>query len=339
MGRVYIVTGANGFLGNHIVRLLEKQPDTQVRALILPHDPVQSLNGTKTQVFFDDITDPASLDQIFAVPQGNEVFVIHCAAIVYIKSKFSQKVWDVNVNGTLNVAEKSLAAGAKMVYVNSVHSIPELPHNEVMAEVDDYSPDLVHGEYAKTKAEGARRALQMVHDRGLDCCIVQPAGIIGPGDYGDSHLTQLLRELVRQKLPALVKGGYNFVDVRDAAQAIVSACDHGRSGQSYILSNEVTTIEQIARAVHQATGARLPSVMLPVWVARLGIPFCNLYYRLKKRTPLYTSYALDTLRANCRFDHSKATAELGFSPRPIDQTVADTARWLEKQDSAASLKS
>lgn len=99
---------------------------------------------------------------------------------------------------------------------------------------------------------------------------MQPAGIIGPGDYGDSYLTQLLRELVRQKLPALVRSGYNFVDVRDAAQAIASACYRGRSGQSYILSNEVATIDQIAQTVHQATGARVPSVTLPVWVARLG---------------------------------------------------------------------
>lgn len=236
MERVYIVTGAAGFLGNNIVRKLTKQEGAHVRALILPFDDAVSLDGLDVRIYRGDVTDVDSLEEIFDVEDDAEAVVIHCATIVYIKSKYSKWVHDVNVDGTLNVARKALERNLKMVYVNSVHSIPELPNGQTMSEISNFDPAKVNGEYAKTKAEGAKRVLEMVHKEGLNCCIVQPSGIIGPGDFGDSHLTQMVKEMAKGSLPALVKGGYNFVDVRDVASGIISACDKGISGECYILS-------------------------------------------------------------------------------------------------------
>ena len=233
--KIYIVTGANGFLGNNIIRKLEGE-DCEIRALVLPGDKLHSLEGLRCTLYEGDVTKNETLSDIFTVPGEADVTVIHCAAIVTVKSKFNPKVQEVNVNGTLNVAERALAIGARLVYVSSVHAIPERGQ-KIIAETKEFDPALVEGQYAKTKATAANALLKMVNDRGLDCVIVHPSGMLGPYDFGHSHLTQLVLDFCNGKLTACVKGGYDFADVRDVADGILSAAERGRTGECYILSN------------------------------------------------------------------------------------------------------
>lgn len=223
----FIITGADGFLGNNIVRKLEGDRENEIRALILPDSDGASLAGLNCKIYRGDVTKPQTLNEIFDLPKDGNNYVIHCAAIVYIKSKYNPKMQEVNVNGTMNVAKKALETGAKMVYVSSVHAITEKPDGEVMTEIDKFEPDKVSGQYAKTKAETANKILDMVRSDGLDACIVHPSGLLGPNDYGSSHLTQLVIDCVNGKLVAGVKGGYDFADVRDVADGIISACYNG----------------------------------------------------------------------------------------------------------------
>ena len=109
--KIYIVTGANGFLGNTVVKKLPK--DSEVRALILPGDRPDAIAGTGCKIYDGDVTNPQTLTDIFDVPSGAEVYVIHCAALVYTKSKYDGRVYDVNVNGVKNVAKKSGGKGRK----------------------------------------------------------------------------------------------------------------------------------------------------------------------------------------------------------------------------------
>ena len=232
--KTYIITGANGFLGNNIIRLLQEEA-CDIRALVLPDDKLHSLEGLRCTVYRGDVTKNETLSEIFTVPDGAEVIVIHCAAIVTVKSKFNPKVYDVNVNGALNIAERALAIGARLVYVSSVHAIPERGQ-KIICETKQFDPALVTGQYAKTKAETANALLKMVNERGLDCVIVHPSGMLGPYDFGHSHLTQLVLDFSNGKLTACVKGGYDFSDARDVAAGILSAAERGRTGECYILS-------------------------------------------------------------------------------------------------------
>ena len=119
---------------------------------------------------------------------------------MYIKSKFIPQVYDVNVNGTKNVIDKVLEKNAKLVYVSSVHAITEKPNGAVMTEITRFEPDKVVGQYAKTKAEIANYILDTVRGRGLRACIVHPSGMIGPYDFGSSHLTQLIIDVAAESL-------------------------------------------------------------------------------------------------------------------------------------------
>ena len=152
MKELYIVTGANGFLGNNIVRkLLEK--NCEVRCLVLPEDKLEALEGLDCKIYRGDVTKKETLEDIFDVDSETLLYVIHCAAIVYIKSKYNPKIMYVNYNGTKNIVDKVLEKNAKMVYVSSVHAITEKPNGEKMSEITDFDENKVVGYMQNQKQE------------------------------------------------------------------------------------------------------------------------------------------------------------------------------------------
>jgi dihydroflavonol-4-reductase len=189
-----------------------------VRALVLPGEEPFSLRGARCEIFYGDITDSGSLREIFQKEQEDRLVVIHSAAMVYIKRKPNPNVFRVNVEGTKNILEKCLETDARLVYVNnSIHAIPEVSDGALAAETSYFSQDAIFWLYAKSKAEAARIVLESVKNQNLNAAIVQPSGIIGPGDYGDTHMTELIPAVAKGRLPAVVKVGYDSVDVRDVA--------------------------------------------------------------------------------------------------------------------------
>lgn len=328
MKRIYIVTGASGFLGNNIIRMLEHDDNAEVRAFVLNGESISSLNNLKCSIYYGDVTKADTLNSIFDGSGDAEIFVIHCAAVVYIKSKYNSRVYDVNVNGTKNIVDKVLEYNAKLIYVSSVHAIPEKSDGNLISEVSIFNPDDVVGLYAKTKAEAARYVMDSVKDKGLNACIVHPSGILGPYDFSNSHLTALVREIVRGKLPMCVKGGYDFVDVRDVAKGIIMACDKGKMGECYIMSGEFVSIKKLADLVCDVVGKKRIKVVLPIMIAKIVAPFYEMYYNVKGKTPLFTKYSLYTLSSNSNFSNEKAKRDLGFVTRDITDTVRDMVMWI-----------
>lgn len=328
MKHIFIVTGANGFLGNNIVRQLCQNSENEIRTLVVKGTDEASLTGLNCKIYYGDVTNPASLREIFDNTDGATVYVIHCAAIVSIKSKYDKHMRDVNITGTLNVANMVLEKGARFIYVSSVHAITERPNGQPMSEISVFEPDKVKGLYAKTKAEAASKILKMVSEKGLDACILHPSGIIGPGDFAHSHLTQLIIDYCEKRLTAAVNGGYDFVDVRDVANGVISACYHGKCGECYILSNKYITVKEMLDMASQVYGVRKIKTILPLWFAKLTAPLSELYYAIKKQPPLYTSYSLYTLQSNSNFSNAKAKKELSYTTRNFFDTIKDTIEWL-----------
>lgn len=330
MNKVFIITGANGFLGNNIIRKLPK--DVQIRALVLPNDKLHSLDGLNCKIYKGDVTKKETLEDIFNVDTNCELYVIHCAAIVYIKTKYNPQVYDVNVNGTKNIVDMTLQKNAKLIYVNTVHSIPEKLNNSIMKEISEFDSSKVVGQYAKTKAEAANYVLKMVKEKNLNACIVQPSGIIGPYDFGNSHLTQLILDCANNKLRACVTGGYDFVDVRDVADGILNACKYGKPGQCYILSNRYVKVTELVNLICDALNHKKIRTLIPMWIAKFTAPLSEIYYKILKQPPLYTKYSLYTLTSNANFSNQKAKEELNFKNRDIKDTIYDTVKWLKEQN-------
>lgn len=323
MKKIMIVTGANGHLGNTILRILKKKYD-EVRGLILPTE--RAADSGSVRYYKGDVRKPESLRPLFEHTQGAELYMIHTAGIIDISERVSPLMYQVNVEGTKNILSLCKEYGVKrLLYVSSVHAIPEKDQAAVLQEVGSFSPEEVVGGYAKTKAEATQAVLDAARE-GLDAVVVHPSGILGPYDSSGNHLVQMVTDYIRGKLPACVNGGYDFVDVRDVAQGCLLALEKGRSGECYILSNRHYEIRDVLGMVRRMTGGRrLP--VLPLWMAKAAAPFFQLHAKRKKERPLYTKYSLYTLNSNDKFSHDKATAELGYKPRDLLETLKDTVSW------------
>ena len=322
-------------MGSAVTKALNER-GSDVYALCLPNEK-HLPHGEGVKVFFGDVCDIESLTVIFdncagslaAKSADKSVIVIHCAGIVSILSKYNQKVFDVNVNGTKNIISLCEKYNVKkLVHISSVHAIPELPAGEVITEVDHFSPGNVAGLYAKTKAEASQHVIDYMK-RGYDANIIHPSGITGPGDFGKGHITELVIHCCKSGLTSAVSGGYDFVDVRDVADGVLSCCRNGRSGECYILSGYYFKVSELLNLLQEITGKKSIKIIFPLWFARLIAPLVELYYRILNKPPLFTSYSIFTLNTNANFSREKAAKELGYAVRPMKQTLTDTIKWLK----------
>src|SRR5690606_13352249 len=211
-----VVTGASGHLGANLVRTLLERGE-QVRVLV--HRSAQALADLDDQIERAEgsVCEPESLASAFAEVDR----VYHLAGVISIDGDPDGRVHKVNVEGTRNVARACHEQGVgRLVHVSSVHAFDMNPRDEVLDETRPQVGDSPHhSAYDRSKALGERAVREFV-DAGLDAVIVNPTGIIGPVDYGPSRLGQLLGELASGKLPALLDGGFDFVDVRDVVDGV-----------------------------------------------------------------------------------------------------------------------
>ena len=325
MKKLFIITGANGHLGGTIVRMLNGRP-VQVRGLVFGDKKKQDTGSI--HYYSGDVREPETLRPLFEGCEDMETIVIHTAGIIDISNHVSPELYDVNVNGTKNILALCREYPVKrLVYVSSVHAIPEQKRGNVTGEIRDFSPDAVVGGYAKTKAEATREVLRAAQE-GLDAVVVHPSGILGPYDRSGNHLVQMVAEYLHGTLPACVKGGYDYVDVRDVAEGCLLAAEKGRKGECYILSDRYCEIREVLEIAGDVSGKKkLP--VLPLWMAKMAAPFIQLHARRKKRRPLYTAYSLHVLGTGERFSHKKATEELGYHPRDLKVTIRDMVAEMQ----------
>ena len=327
MNKVYLITGAAGHLASATIGKL-READCRIRGLILPDEPGRDTD--QITYFRGDVTKPDTLDPFFSGLEDSEVIVLHMAAIISIQNRVSPALYNVNVNGTGNILNKCLQYHVKrLVYVSSVHAIPEPDRISTVTEISHFSKDAVEGAYAVTKAE----ATQMVLDagqKGLDVVVVHPSGIFGPGDLGRNHLTQLALMYLHHRLPMGVRGGYDFVDVRDVADGILRAAERGRSGECYLLSNRYVSMPEFLELMREAAGRKARTPCCPLWLAKALVPAAEGIAKLRGKRPIFTGYSLKVMGTNSRFCHDKATAELGYRPRDFRDTVADTMSFLKE---------
>ena len=325
----YLVTGATGFLGRAVADELVRRR-AQVHALVLHNDPYIHLLPKEVHTVIGDVCVKNSLTGFFA-DADSHTCVIHCAGVVSVASRPGSRLYQVNVGGTWRVLRQCMEHDVgKMVYVSSVHAIPEKSRGCIITEDCEFSPGLVDGDYAKSKAT----ATELVFDaaeRGLNASIVFPSGIIGPGDIQGGSFTSMAKSFLSGKLPFAVRGGYDFVDVRDVANGIFACSESGEPGKGYILSGHHVTIRRMLQVIGTAAKRWYRPICLPLGLAKLAAPY---YERrsLKKRKPLFfTPYSVAVLASNGQFSHAAASECFAYQPRPIEETLGDMTAWLLNQ--------
>ena len=194
------------------------------------------------------------------------------------------------------------------------------PHTytRTMALLDDFSTAF---------DEADKIVLDAAKEQRLDASVLLFASVLGPGDYSNSHMTQMMIEFIEGRLPASVKGGYNDFDIRDVADVLPAIIGRAQAGESYIFAHKPDEINDVLAVIAEMTGRRVPKT-LPLWVAKLGAPFLMLAAKLRGKRPLYTSAALKSLEARADFPIGKSVRAFGFAPRPLEETVRDHVRFL-----------
>jgi len=307
------VTGASGFVGSNLVRAL-LDTGWQVRTyarhpcpLVPPH-AVEHLTG--------DVRDP---DRVAAAVAGVDV-AFHLAARITLLHD-DPDAWSVNTVGPAVVARAALDHGvARLVHCSSVHAFDPVQSG---GHVDERSPRAgsTRPLYDRSKAAG-EAAVRAVAADGLDVVIVNPTGIIGPVDVGPSRANGVLLAAARGHLPVAVAGGFDWVDVRDVVDALIAAVDRGEPGENYLLSGHQATALHLARLAAGLNGHVGPLVALPPAVARGIAPLGEAIGRLWGSDDL-TPASIEALLDDPLVERKKAEDALGYSPRPLEDTVRD----------------
>ena len=324
--KISVITGASGHVGYALAKELSDQGEN-FRMLIRSDSEIfKDIKGEKV---YGDVTDPKSLEKAF---KGAEI-VYHLAGVVDVGDDKEDFLRQVNVEGTINVVEACKKVGVRrLVYASSTDAVEPLPGNELMTEDTYVSPEKVTGVYSKTKAEATRYVLDESGDE-LEAVVVFPAACVGPYDFKISSTGEMVRMIMRGKLPVTLGfGGYNFVDVRDVALGMIGAAKQGKAGESYFLSGKAISAEGIIKLISEKSGRKAPKIKMPLWLANAVAPLAEFYYKVSGESPLFTRLSIEILKNNSNFSYEKAALDFAYNPRSLEESIADSIAWISENE-------
>lgn len=317
------VTGAAGHIGAAICRKLLEQGHEVVA---LTYNDRSAIEGLPVTIVKGNVLDRESLKVLI----GQCDAVIHTAGMIELGYRFIQTMYDINVVGTKNVLEIAKESGAKkVIHFSSIHAFSHKPYDIPIDESREFVTEKSVF-YDQTKRDGHMLA-QEASKNGQNVVIVCPTSAVGPPDHKPSKLGKAVIDIYRGSVPAVVKGGFDFADVRDMAGGVVAALERGRAGETYILGGKYYTIKEFSDLVLEAKGTKKRLVELPLLAANIGLPFVKSYAYLTKKKPLYDKAYIDILQDGNKLTLStKAKEELGYSVRELGETLTDTVEWFRK---------
>jgi dihydroflavonol-4-reductase len=326
------VTGGTGFIGGHVVRKLRERGD-DVRALV--RTPAK---GSALQELGCELV-PGSLSDADAIRAGMEGCdaAIHGAAVYEVGIPESQHraMYEANVVGTETVLRAALAANVpKVVYISTVAAFGNT-RGEVVDETYEHPGTSYTSYYEQTKVEAHRLAKRLIAEDGLPATLVQPGGVYGPDDH--SAIGQQMNQFLAGRLPLLPfpETGFNLVHVEDVADGVLLALDKGKVGEAYVLGGEITTMRGLMDTLAQVSDRKPPKRTMPTGLLKAMTPIGPVVGKLMGQPPNLRELISTADNVTFWAKHDKAMAELGYSPRGLEQGLRDTLEAEGKLPAAA----
>lgn len=323
MSRV-LVTGATGFLGEHLCRVLVEQGHT-VRGLARSRSGV--LAELNVEHVRGDVLDGPELERAL---DGIEA-VFHLAGAVSRDPDDAQRMMRLHVDGTRRVLEHMATAGVKkLVLASTSGTIGVSKDEEILDESAPYAEEIVAGwPYYASKIYQERLAFEHGKRLGIDVIAVNPSLLLGPGDRRLSS-TGDVRKFIKRKIPVVPEGGINFVDARDAATATANALTRGRPGERYLLGGPNWTMKEFFARLGRVANVAPPRLKLPAKMNRWGASLVEELYRHRGKEPPVDRISVEMSEHFWWIDSSKAERELGFLARDPQLTLVDTVAYLRQ---------
>jgi dihydroflavonol-4-reductase len=326
-GAVALVTGATGFVGCHVARLLAAQ-GACLRVLVRHSSRRNNLAGLPsdcTEVVTGDLTNPASLRAALA---GCSC-LYHVAADYRLWSRDPGELYRANVEGTRALLQAAGDAGvSRVVYTSTVGTLGIPPDGTPGTEQTPVREADMIGHYKRSKFLAEAEALKFAA-AGLNVVIVNPSTPVGENDIKPTPTGRIIVDFLNRRLPAYVDTGLNLIDVRDVAAGIVLAGEQGRSGERYILGNRNVTLKAMLDLLAEITGLPAPRVRMPYAAAWLAVGIENLVAdRILRREPAHPFEGVKMARHRMFFDASKAVRELGLPQSPVEDALRRAVEWF-----------
>ena len=317
-----LVTGATGLVGNNVVRRLLARGE-EVRVLVRQSSDPRPLEDLDVDRRLGDVRDAEAVQ----VAMSGCRAVVHSAAMVHIGWSGMEPMRAVNVEGTRHVCAAAAGAGVRMVHVSSVDALGVGSRAAPVDESTPYSPR-TPCPYAITKRE-AELIVQEHAAGGLEAVIVNPSFMLGPWDWKPSSGRMLL-EVARKQPPVAPRAANDFTHILDVAEAIVTAIDRGRPGESYLLTGEHHTYLTAFGIMAEVCGVRRPRISVgPLFLYPAGW-LGDLKAKLAGREGDINSAAIRLTSEPRFYSHEKATRELDYHPRGLREAARDAWQWFRE---------
>ena len=329
--KLALVTGANGFVGSHVVRALLARGD-RVRVLVRENADVRALAGLDVEVMLGDLRYFDSVERVVA--GCDEVY--HVAADYRLWLTDPASMYATNFEGTQQVLRAATAAGVSRIVHTSTVGALGIPHGGIGREDTPSSLAAMTGHYKRSKYMAEQAALEAAR-AGAPVIIVNPSTPIGALDFKPTPTGRIIVDFLNRRMPAYVETGLNIVDVKDVARGHLLAAERGRIGEKYILGGENLTLKEFLGRLAAISGLPAPMMRIPYAVAfgyALGAE--AVARTVTRRAPRASLTEVRMSRKRMFFDSSKARAELGYSHGPIDPALTAAIEFFRSIGSAKS---
>jgi dihydroflavonol-4-reductase len=321
------VTGASGFLGSHVARVLADQ-GADLRLLVRPTSNLKNLEGLQAETATGDLRDLASLEKAMA---GCDT-VFHVAADYRLWVRDPAEMYRSNVEGTRALLQAARKNGVRsVVYTSSVATMGFTGNGRPADEDSPVSLADMIGHYKRSKFMAEQIALDAGRS-GLRVVTVNPTTPVGEQDVKPTPTGQIVVDFLKRKFPAYVETGLNLVDVRECARGHVAALEKGKSGERYILGGENLTLKQILDKLGAISGLPSPKIKLPYFVAYIaGAVDQTVSGRLLGSEPRATIETVRMGKKKMWASSDKAERELGWKIVPAEDALRRAVEWFRAQ--------
>jgi dihydroflavonol-4-reductase len=269
------------------------------------------------------VTDQYAVDLLIQ----NANVIIHCASLISVGNQEKKEIYNINVNGTKYILKACQDKNIRFIYISSSAAVKETIGTAVFDENRPYKTENDFN-YDWSKAVSEQLVLEAVKTKNLDAIILRPTAIVGPPDLTPSYFGQTIMDLASLKIPFIISGGYNLVDVRDVSQTIINSIDLGVSGEIYLVGGSYFSLKQILKIVNSDR----KYVRFPLDLIILLLPIIKMYQKIFTFKWLITKESLMTLkRAPKKVDSSKAVKYLNHQIRPGSETINNLMEWFKKE--------
>ena len=322
-----LVTGATGFVGSAVARLLDSR-GLAVRVLARSTSPRRNLEGLNCEVVLGDMTDATAMNRAL----NGTRFLFHVAADYRLWAPDSREIIRTNLEGTRAVMQAALDQGAERIVYTS--SVATLRVSNGSVSVDETAPLAEGGgigSYKESKILAERLVERMVANHGLPAVIVNPSTAIGPRDVRPTPTGRILIEAACGRIPVFVDTGLNLVHVDDVAAGHLMAMEKGRLGERYILGGQNASLRDMLVSIARLTGRKPPLAKVPRRPLYPLAYAAEAFARINGKEPFLTVDALKMASHHMFFTSGKAEGELGYTARPYAEALSDALDWFRAE--------